>query len=49
MIATVKLLIWGLLDCFKSRGRLEAEVIVLRHQINILSSVKNPQAIDAGI
>jgi hypothetical protein len=36
MIATVKLLIWGLLDCFKSRGRLEAEVIVLRHQINIL-------------
>src|SRR6202521_2366764 len=36
MIAIVKLLIWGLLDCFKSRGRLEAEVIVLRHQINIL-------------
>jgi hypothetical protein len=36
MIAIVKLLIWGLLDYFKSRGRLEAEVMVLRHQLNIL-------------
>jgi Integrase core domain len=36
MIFIVKLLIWSLLDCFKSRGRLEAEVAVLRHQLNIL-------------
>jgi hypothetical protein len=36
MIDIVKLLIRSLLDCFKSRGRLEAEVTLLRHQVNIL-------------
>jgi hypothetical protein len=36
MFATVKLVIWSLLDCCKSRARLEAEVTVLRHQLNIL-------------
>jgi hypothetical protein len=36
MIAIVKILIWSLLDCLKSRGRLEAEVTVLRQQLNIL-------------
>jgi transposase InsO family protein len=36
MIAIARLLMWGLLDCFKSRGRLQAEAVVLRHQLNIL-------------
>jgi hypothetical protein len=34
MIAIVNLLIRGLLDCLK--GRLEAEVTLLHHQVNIL-------------
>ena len=37
MIAIVFLFIRMLLcDCFKPRGRLEAEILVLRHQLNIL-------------
>src|SRR6266545_3791293 len=36
MVAILSLLIGALRDCIKSRGRLEAEVIVLRHQLNIL-------------
>jgi transposase InsO family protein len=36
MVAIFRLLIGLLRDCFVSRGRLEAEVMVLRHQLNIL-------------
>ena len=36
MVAILRLLIGALRNCFMSRGRLEAEVIVLRHQLNIL-------------
>ena len=36
MVVILKLLIGVLRDCFMSRGRLEAEIVVLRHQINIL-------------
>ena len=36
MVAILRLLIGALRDCLKSRGRLEAEVIVLRHQLNVL-------------
>jgi transposase InsO family protein len=36
MVAILKLLIGSVLDCFKSRRRLEAEVAILRHQLNIL-------------
>ena len=36
MIAIAVLFIRMLCDCFKSRRRLEAEVLVLRHQLNIL-------------
>ena len=36
MIAILRLLIEALRDYFKSRRRLQAEVLVLRHQINIL-------------
>jgi hypothetical protein len=36
MIAILRLLIGALRDYFKSRRRLQAELLVLRHQINIL-------------
>jgi hypothetical protein len=36
MIAILRLLIGALRDYFKSRRQLQAEVLVLRHQINIL-------------
>jgi hypothetical protein len=36
MMAIVLLLVRTLCDCFKSRRQLEAEILVLRHQINIL-------------
>ena len=53
MCAIVKLLILGLLDCFKSRGRLEVEVMVLRHQLSILYRKApkriRPNAVDRAI
>src|SRR5450756_2452244 len=36
MIAIALLLARMLCDCFKSRSRLEAELVVLRHQLNVL-------------
>ena len=36
MIAIGFLLVRMLYDCFKSRRRLEAEILVLRHQLNVL-------------
>jgi hypothetical protein len=36
MFAIAFLFVRGLCDCFKSRRRLEAEVLVLRHQLNVL-------------
>jgi hypothetical protein len=36
MIAIAFLFICVLCDCFKSRWRLEAEILVLRHQLNVL-------------
>jgi hypothetical protein len=36
MIAIALLLIRVLCDCFKSRSRLEAEIVVLRHQLAVL-------------
>src|SRR5215471_8268276 len=36
MMAIALLLVRMLCDCFKSRRRLEAEMLVLRHQINLL-------------
>ena len=36
MIAIGLLLVRMLCDCFKSQRRLEAEILVLRHQLNIL-------------
>jgi hypothetical protein len=42
MIAILRLLIRALRDCIMSRGRLEAEVTVLRHQLNILRRGPEP-------
>jgi len=36
VIAIASLFVRLLCDCFKSRQRLEAEILVLRHQLNIL-------------
>ena len=36
MIAIGLLFVRMLCDCFKSRLRLEAEILVLRHQLNVL-------------
>src|SRR6195256_2133158 len=36
MIAVGLLFVRMLYDCFKSRWRLEAEILVLRHQLNVL-------------
>jgi hypothetical protein len=36
MIAVGLLLVRILCDCFKSRRRLEAEILILRHQLNVL-------------
>ena len=36
MLANAFLFVRVLRDCFKSRRRLEAEILVLRHQLNIL-------------
>ena len=36
MIAIGLLVVRMLYDCFKSRRRLEAEILLLRHQLNIL-------------
>jgi hypothetical protein len=36
MIAITLLFVRMLCDCFKSRSRLEAEIVVLRHQLNVL-------------
>jgi hypothetical protein len=53
MVAILRLLIGALRNCFISRGRLEAEVIVLRHQLNILRRQSprrvRPNAFDRGI
>ena len=36
MIAIAFLFVCVLCDCFKSRRRLETEILVLRHQLNVL-------------
>jgi hypothetical protein len=36
MVTIALLLVHVLCDCFKSRSRLEAEIVVLRHQLNVL-------------
>ena len=53
MVAILRLLIGALRNCIMSRGRLEAEGIVLRHQLNILRRQSprrvRPNAFDRAI
>jgi hypothetical protein len=39
MIAIGLLFVGMLCDCFKSRRRLEAEILILRHQLNFFGGV----------
>jgi hypothetical protein len=36
MREVLKLIWWGLIGLFRSRASLEAEIVVLRHQVNVL-------------
>ena len=36
MISGLKLLAWFVGSLFRSNGRLEAEIVILRHQVNVL-------------
>jgi hypothetical protein len=45
MIAIAFLFVRVLCDCFKSRRRLEAEILVLRHQLNFLQRTEAGSAI----
>jgi len=48
MIAIAFLFVCVLCDCFKSRRRLEAEILGLRHQLNVLHSAYHADCICAG-
>jgi len=48
MIAIAFLLVHALCDCFKSRRRLEAENLVLRHQLKVCSSAHHAACICVG-
>src|SRR6266446_6876837 len=43
MIACLRLVTYFLISLFKSRRRLEAEVVVLRHQLNVLRRAAPPR------
>ena len=47
MIAIGLLFVRMLCDCFKSRQRLEAEILVLRHQLNVLQQ-RTPRRVALG-
>jgi hypothetical protein len=36
MIDGLKVLAWFVVSLFRSKGRLEAEIVILRHQLNVL-------------
>src|SRR4030088_2217636 len=48
MIAIGLLFVRMLCDCFKSRSQLEAEILVLRHQLNVLRSSRRVDSICVG-
>jgi hypothetical protein len=45
MIAIAFLFVRMLCDCFKSRRQLKAEILVLRHQLNVLHQNASRQAL----
>jgi hypothetical protein len=36
MIDSLKVLAWFVVSLFRSKGRLEAEIVIRRHQLNVL-------------
>jgi len=44
MIDGLKLLAWFVVSLFRSKGRLEAEIVILRHQLNVLRRGMPPRA-----
>ena len=40
MVTYFRLLLGYMMDCFRSHERLKAEILILRHQLNILQSVE---------
>ena len=48
MIAIAFLFVCMLCDCFKSRRQLEAEILVLRHQLYVLQQAPHADYICAG-
>src|SRR5271157_2023651 len=48
MMAIAFLFVRMLGDCFKSRQRLEAEILVLRHQLNVCNSARHAGSICTG-
>jgi hypothetical protein len=48
MIAIALLFVRLLCDCFKSRSRLEAEIVVLRHQLVVFDRARRVDCICVG-
>ena len=48
MVAIGLLFIRMLCDCFKPRQQLETEILVLRHQLNVLGSVRHVDRVCVG-
>jgi hypothetical protein len=48
MVAIAFLFVRVLCDCFKSRRRLESEILVLQHQLNVLQQRTAPIAFALG-
>jgi len=46
MIDSLKLLAWFVVSLFRSKGRLEAEIVVLRHQLNVLRRRSSDGGVD---
>jgi hypothetical protein len=49
MIAIASLFVGFLCDCFKPRQQLEAEILALRHQLNILQHRAHADCICVGL
>ena len=48
MIAIAVLIVRMLCDCFKSPGRLATEILILRHQLNVLQQRRQVDCICVG-
>jgi hypothetical protein len=44
-----RLILWALVDLFRPRAKLEAEILVLRQQINVLHSWGARESLDLSL